>query len=182
MKKTLFILLALSSIAAFQAKAQLFITQTGETSFFSETPLENISALNKQTAAIINTSTSDVAVRIQNVAFHFPNKLMEEHFNENYMETEKYPNATFKGKIQEAVDFQEEGVYDVTAKGILEMHGVKQERILKGKLTVAPAQLTLVCNFDVKLADHKIDIPTLVVTKIAESLTVKNRFVLTPKK
>ena len=182
MKKIPVLLLLISSIAAFRTKAQLFITQTGETSFFSETPLENISASNKQVAAIINTSTSEVAVRIQNVAFHFPNKLMEEHFNENYMETEKYPNATFKGKIQEALDFQKEGIYEVTAKGTLEMHGVKQERTLKGKLTVAPAQLTLVCNIDVKLADHKIDIPTLVVAKIAESLTVKNRFVLTPKK
>jgi len=167
---------------AFQAKSQLFITQLGETSFFSETPLENISALNKQVAAIINTSTSEVAVRIQNVAFHFPNKLMEEHFNENYMETEKFPNSTFKGKIQEVIDYQKEGTYDITAKGILEMHGIKQERTLKGKLTVAPNQLTLVCNFDVKLADHKIDIPTLVIAKIAESLTVKNRFALTPKK
>lgn len=182
MKKILVFLLTISSLVAFQAKAQLFISQTGETSFFSETPLENISALNKQVAAIINTATSDVAVRIQNVSFHFPNKLMEEHFNENYMETEKYPNSTFKGKIQEVIDYQKEGVYDVTAKGTLEMHGVKQERTLKGKLTVAPNQLTLVCNFDVKLADHKIDIPTLVVAKIAESLTVKNRFVLTPKK
>lgn len=182
MKKILVILLIINGLVAFRAKAQLFITQTGETSFFSETPLENISALNKQVAAIINTSTSEVAVRIQNVAFHFPNKLMEEHFNENYMETEKYPNATFKGKIQEVIDYQKEGMYDVTAKGTLEMHGVKQERTLKGKLTVTPNQLTLVCNFDVKLADHKIDIPTLVVTKIAESLTVKNRFVLSPKK
>lgn len=182
MKKILIFLLITNGLCAFQAKAQLFITQTGETSFFSETPLENISALNKQVAAIINTATSEVAVRIQNVAFHFPNKLMEEHFNENYMETEKYPNATFKGKIQEVIDYPKEGVYDVTAKGTLEMHGVKQERTLRGKLTVAPNQLTLVCNFDVKLADHKIDIPTLVVAKIAESLTIKNRFVLTPKK
>ena len=182
MKKVLVILLIISSLLAFRVNAQLFITQTGETSFFSETPLENISALNKQVAAIINTSTAEVAVRIQNVAFHFPNKLMEEHFNENYMETEKYPNSTFKGKIQEVIDYQKEGVYDVTAKGTLEMHGVKQERTLKGKLTVAPNQLTIICNFDVKLADHKIEIPTLVVAKIAESLTVKNRFVLTPKK
>ncbi|AXE18262.1 YceI family protein [Runella rosea] len=182
MKARLVIPLIIIYFISFQAKSQLFITQGGETSFFSETPLENISALNKQVAAIINTSTSEVAVRIQNVAFHFPNKLMEEHFNENYMESEKYPNSTFKGKIQEVIDFKKEGVYDVSAKGILEMHGVKQERVIKGKLTVGKEQLTFVGNFDVKLADHKIEIPTLVMAKIAESLTVKNHFVFTQKK
>ena len=86
MKARLVIPLIIIYFISFQAKAQLFMTQGGETSFFSETPLENISALNKQVAAIINTSTSEVAVRIQNVAFHFPNKLMEEQFNENNME------------------------------------------------------------------------------------------------
>ncbi len=182
MKVRFVIPLIIIHFIAFQAKAQLFITQAGETSFFSETPLENISALNKQVAAIINTSTSEVAVRIQNVAFHFPNKLMEEHFNENYIESEKYPNSTFKGKFQEVIDFKKEGVYEVSAKGILEMHGVKQERVIKGKLTVGKEQLTFVGNFDVKLADHKIEIPTLVMTKIAESLTIKNRFVFTQKK
>ncbi len=114
--------------------------------------------------------------------FIFPNKLMEEHFNENYIESEKYPNSTFKGKFQEVIDFKKEGVYEVSAKGILEMHGVKQERVIKGKLTVGKDQLTFVVNFDVKLVDHKIEIPTLVMTKIAESLTIKNRFVFTPKK
>ena len=182
MKVRFVIPLMIMHYVAFQAKAQLFITQAGETSFFSETPLENISALNKQVAAIINTSTSEVAVRIQNVAFHFPNKLMEEHFNENYIESEKYPNSTFRGKFQEVIDFKKEGVYDISAKGILEMHGVKQERVIKGKLSVGKEQLTFVGNFDVKLADHKIEIPTLVMTKIAESLTVKNRFVFTLKK
>jgi YceI-like domain len=182
MKVRFIIPLIIIHFIAFQAKSQLFITQAGETSFFSETPLENISALNKQVAAIINTSTSEVAVRIQNVAFHFPNKLMEEHFNENYIESEKYPHSTFKGKFQEVIDFKKEGVYDVSAKGILEMHGVKQERVIKGKLTVGKDQLTFIGNFDVKLIDHKIVIPTLVMTKIAESLTVKNRFVFTQKK
>ena len=175
-------LIFLLSSILFQGKAQLFLTTTGESSFLSETPIENIVAINKEVASIINISTSEIAVRIRNVAFHFPNKLMEEHFNENYMESSKYPNATFKGTIQEKIDFKKEGTYDVTAKGILEMHGVKKEKILKGKLTVGKDQLTLISELEVKLVDYKIEIPMLVLAKIAESINIKNKFVLIPKK
>jgi polyisoprenoid-binding protein YceI len=170
------------SCLVFQGKAQLFLTNTGESSFFSETPIENIVAVNKEVASIINVSSGEIAVKIRNVSFHFPNKLMEEHFNENYMESSKFPNAMFKGKIQEKIDFKKEGTYEVTAKGILEMHGVKKEKVLKGKLTIGKDQLTLICDFDVKLVDYKIDVPTLVLAKIAESINIKNKFVLIPKK
>jgi polyisoprenoid-binding protein YceI len=169
-------------LISIKANAQLYITQTGESSFFSETPLENVSAANKQVAAIVNITSGELAIKIQNVAFRFPNKLMEEHFNENYMETSKYPNATFKGKIQEKIDFQKNGIYDVSVKGLLDIHGVKQERTLKGKVTIEKEKITMDCNFEVKLVDHKIDIPTLVIAKIAESIAVKNHFVLIPKK
>lgn len=186
MKKTSLLskmlLLVFLTVIGFRGNAQLFITSSGETSFFSATPVEDISAINKQVASIINTSTGDLAVRIQNVAFKFPNKLMEEHFNENYMESTKYPSTTFKGKIQEQIDFTKMGVYDVTAKGILEMHGVKKEKILKGKITIGKDQIIMTCDFDVKLADYKIEIPTLVLAKIAETIAIKNKFILTPKK
>jgi polyisoprenoid-binding protein YceI len=98
------------------------------------------------------------------------------------MESSKFPNAMFKGKIQEKIDFKKEGTYDVTAKGVLEMHGVKKEKILKGKLTIGKDQLTLLCDFDVKLVDYKIEVPTLVLAKIAESISIKNKLVLIPKK
>jgi polyisoprenoid-binding protein YceI len=162
--------------------AQLLLTQTGETSFNSDTPIEKISATNKQTGAALNPANGAVAVKIIIRNFHFPNKLMEEHFNENYMESEKYPNATFNGKIQETIDYTKDGVYDVSAKGTLEIHGVKQERILKGKLTISKGQMILDSNFDVKLVDHKISVPTIVIAKIAEVISVKNHFVLAAKK
>jgi polyisoprenoid-binding protein YceI len=166
----------------FQGNAQLFLTNTGESSFFSETPIENIVAVNKEVACIVNITSGEIAVKIRNVSFHFQNKLMEEHFNENYMESSKFPNATFKGKMQENIDFKKEGTYEVSAKGILEMHGVKKEKILKGKLTIGKDQLILICDFEVKLVDYKIEVPTLVLTKIAESINIKNKFVLIPKK
>lgn len=107
---------------------------------------------------------------------------MEEHFNENYMETEKYPAAVFTGKIKEPIDYSKDGSYAVSVDGIMDMHGVKQNRTLKGQLAVSGGQITITCAFDVKLTDHKIEVPTLVVAKIAESIAVKNKFVLTPKK
>lgn len=107
---------------------------------------------------------------------------MEEHYNENYMETEKYPSALFTGKVKEAIDYTKNGLYNVTVDGVLDLHGVKQSRTIKGQISVADGYITLTSTFDVKLADHKIEVPTLVVAKIAESIAVKNKFVLQLKK
>jgi polyisoprenoid-binding protein YceI len=159
---------------------QMYATQAGETSFFSETPVENISAVNKTVGAIINTTTNEVAVSMKMAGFDFPNKLMQEHFNENYMESEKYPVGTFKGKIIEPIDFTKNGTYDVTAKGQLTIHGVTLPRDLKGKLTIENQKISLISNFDIKLVDHKIDIPKLVFAKIAEVISVKTKYLLTP--
>ena len=174
MKKLLGILLVSISFSSF---SQLYIAKAGETGFYSDTPLENIAALNKQVTAAIKVETGDVAVKMQMTQFQFPNKLMQEHFNENYMESSKYPTGTFTGKIQEKIDFKKDGIYDVTAKGIFTIHGVKQDRTIAGKLTVQGSTLTLVSNFNVKLTDHKIDVPSIVIVKIAETISVKNTFV-----
>jgi polyisoprenoid-binding protein YceI len=171
MKKLLSISLIFISFSGF---SQLYLGKAGETSFYSEAPLENITAVNKQVTAALKVETGDVAVKMQMNQFQFPNKLMQEHFNENYMESSKFPTGTFTGKIQEKIDFTKDGIYDVTTKGNLTIHGVKKERTITGKLTIKGTTLTLVSNFDVKLVDHKIDIPTIVFAKIAEVIAVKN--------
>ncbi len=173
-------LLIVSLLISNNSFGQLYSTQAGETNFFSETPVENISAVNKTVGAILNTNTNEIAVSMKMTAFDFPNKLMQEHFNENYMESEKFPTGSFKGKIVEAIDFTKNGTYDVTAKGQLTLHGVAQTRDLKGKLTIENQKITLVCNFDVKLVDHKIEVPKLVFAKIAEVITVKSKYAFTP--
>ncbi|MBE9463261.1 YceI family protein [Dyadobacter sp. UP-52] len=172
----------ISQLIAITCFGQLYMTKTGQTSFFSETALENIAAVNNQVLVILNTSNGEIAVKMPQRGFHFPNKLMEEHFNENYMETEKYPSAVFTGKIKEPVDYSKDGNYAVNVDGILDMHGVKQNRTFKGQISIAAGQVTLTSNFDIKLTDHKIEVPTLVLAKIAESIAVKNKFVLTPKR
>lgn len=176
------LLLMVSQLLAICASAQVYMTKAGQTSFFSETPLENISAVNQQVAVLLNSANGEIAVRMQHRAFNFPNKLMQEHYNENYMETDKYPAASFTGKINEQIDYSRDGTYPVSASGVLDIHGVKQNRTLNGQLTVSGGRLTLSCTFDVKLADHHIQVPTLVIAKVAESISVKNRFELTLKK
>lgn len=173
-------LLIFSLLISSKTFGQLYATQSGETNFFSETPVENISATNKSVGAILNTATNDLAVSMRMTAFEFPNKLMQEHFNENYMESEKFPVGIFKGKIIEAIDYTKNGMYEVTAKGQLTLHGVTQARDLKGKLTVDNQKINLVCNFDVKLTDHKIEVPKLVFAKIAEVISIKSKYALTP--
>lgn len=179
--KKIKIILALSLITFGGFAQNIYLCKAGETSFFSETPLENISALNKKVAAVIDIDKNEVAVKMTMIDFKFKNHLMEEHFNENYMESDKYPIGTFKGKIQELIDYSKNGTYLVTAKGQLVMHGVSKDRTLSGKLTVANGQITLTSDFLIPLKDHKIDVPTLVMAKIAEEISVKCKFVFQKK-
>jgi polyisoprenoid-binding protein YceI len=174
------ILLALLLIG-FQTNAQLFITTTGEVSFFSKTPMEDIEALNKNVSSIINTSTNEVAVQMRITNFVFPNKLMQEHFNENYSESEKFPSATFKGKIKETVDLTVPGTYPISAVGSATIHGVTRPIELKGTIVSTGASLALTCQFDVKLVDYKIDIPKIVFAKIAEVIKVTSKMNYTKK-
>lgn len=178
MKKLLLIALL---IIGFQSKAQLYMTTNGEVSFFSKTPLEDIDAVNKSVSSIINTTTNEVAVQMRVTNFVFPNKLMQEHFNENYLESEKFPSATFKGKIKESVDLTVAGTYLITAAGSATIHGVTRPIELKGTIVSTGSSLALTCAFEVKLVDYKIDIPKIVFAKIAEVIKVSSKINYTKK-
>jgi polyisoprenoid-binding protein YceI len=167
-----------SAVATFAQN--LYSTNNGETSFFSETPVENITAVNKTGQAILNTANGDLVVQMNIKQFDFPNKLMQEHFNENYMESDKYPKAVFKGKLNETVDFSKNGTFDVSATGDFTVHGVTKKRTIKGKLTVNQGKIDLVTDFDVALTDHNIEVPKIVFVKIAQVIKVKNKYSLAP--
>lgn len=107
---------------------------------------------------------------------------MEEHFNENYLESDKYKTAVFKGKINERIDFFKDGSHDVSASGKLNIHGVEQERILKGTIHIKGDTITLESGFKVALKDHKIDIPKIVTSNIAEEVDVKAVITYEPKR
>jgi len=177
--KKIFLLTLL--VIGFQSRAQLFNTTNGEVSIFSKTPMENIDAVNKSVSSIINTATNEVAVQMRITNFVFPNKLMQEHFNENYLESEKYPSATFKGKIKENIDLTKAGTYVITASGSATIHGVTRPIELKGTIVSTGSSLTLTCQFDITLVDYKVRIPKIVFAKIAEVIKVSSKISYTRK-
>ena len=182
MKQLIIVTLFYSLSFISPAKAQLYSVKNSEFGFFSKALLEDIEAVNTKASSIINTANGELAVRIPIVEFQFSNKLMQKHFNENYLESEKFPNATFKGKINEAINFTKAGTYEVSATGILSIHGINQERTIKGKLTISEGLINLNTRFDVLLIDHKINIPKLVFKKIAEKIAVSARITYIPNK
>ena len=206
--KRIVVTLIFNIFCFFEASAQLYATFDGQTTFFSSTPLEDIVAENKSAGCILNVQTGEIAVSMRMNNFSFPNKLMQEHFNENYVESLKYPTATFKGKLTTLPDFSTTGQYNVVAIGTFTIHGVSMPRELRGKimvesqpltlitdyasgnnrqaprnnLTVENAAITLFCDFDVAVAEHKIKVPRIMFVKIAKVIKVKNKFIFKPYK
>lgn len=107
---------------------------------------------------------------------------MQEHFNSDYMESDKFPKATFKGKIQEQIDVTKDGTYPITVNGDLTVHGVTQKRTIKGKVDINGGVITMTSEFMVKCVDHHIDIPRLVFHNIAESIQMNVTATYTPYK
>ncbi len=162
--------------------AQMFSTSGGNTKFSASTPLENIEAENKKSQVILNTANGEIAIRMNMREFVFPNKLMQEHFNENYIESEKYPTATFSGKVDKAPDYTKDGNYDVSATGKFTVHGVAKERTIKGKMKIEGGKITVSSDFEVALVDHNIEVPSVVFVKIAQIIKVKAQYALAPYK
>ena len=180
--KNVFSLISLL-IAVTTACAQpVYSAKEGKASFFSKAPMEDITAETKSVNTFINTTNGEVVFVIPITSFKFEKALMQEHFNEKYMESEKYPTATYKGKINEQLDFTMDGEYTVTSTGKLTMHGEERERTDTAKITVKEGKAMLDCTFKVKLADHKIEIPKLVIENIAEIVDVTIHAVYTPHK
>jgi polyisoprenoid-binding protein YceI len=173
---TLTLMLSVSSFA------QIFKAKDGgtEVSFFSSSPLEDITALNKGAIVVLNSANGEIQIRISIQNFKFKNSLMEEHFNENYLESQKFPNSTFKGKINEKIDYTKDGENKVTVSGSMEIHGVTKEVTLDGVLTVKGKELLLSSKFKVKVADYNVKVPSLYVKNIAEVVDVTLASVLEP--
>lgn len=171
----------LFSWVALQAQKK-FTSDNGEVSFTSNAKLELINASSKKIKGIIDPITGGFAFVVTIQSFEgFNSNLQKEHFNEKYMETDKYYDATFAGKIIESIDFSKDGVYDVRAKGNLVIHGKKQARIIPGKIQIEKGVLKIDSNFSIPLADHDIKVPTVITEKIATEIIVKLNVSLTQK-
>ncbi|MBK8848032.1 MAG: YceI family protein [Bacteroidetes bacterium] len=170
--------LILSSVISKSIQAQMYMTQAGQLSFFSETPVENIDAISKSGNCILNTESNKLVYSVTMTSFKFEKPLMQEHFNEKYVESDKYPKATFNGKINETIDYTKDGEYPVTATGALIIHGVEKQYTEKGALIIKNGEITINGTFNVKLTDHKIEVPKLVASNIGEMVKVTHNFVL----
>jgi hypothetical protein len=168
----LILLFALYFAFILAASAQTYVGQHIKVNIFSSTPVEDIKASSNAGVAVLIIDKQELAVQIPIKSLSFDKKLMQEHFNENYMESDKYPLAKFKGNIEQKIDWKKDGEYAVTTKGILTVHGVAQPRTIQGKISIKNGVVSLNANFDVACAAHQIKIPSLVFTKIAEIIKV----------
>ena len=176
-------LLILSLCLASTVFAERFMTRTGKVTFFSSTPVENIEAVNNEMACAVDGSSGDLAFQVPVKSFKFEKALMQEHFNENYMESDKYPKAEFKGKIanMSAVNFSKDGRYDVTGTGKLTIHGVTRDVSAPATITVQGGTITAASKFKVRPADYGIKIPGVVSSKIAQEIEVSINSIMAQK-
>ena len=165
-------IIALATIAS-SAQDKL-VTRTGEVSFSSKTAMENIEAKNSQTASIFLVNEKTVAFNVILRSFKFDKALMEEHFNEKYVHSDKYPSAKFKGVIQDDIDLKKPNTYnDVTLKGNMDFHGVKKPITVTADIIVnQDGSIAFTSLFSLKLKDYKVEVPSLVEDKISPEIEI----------
>jgi hypothetical protein len=154
--------------------SQKYIDKTGHIWFYSHTPVEDIEAHNRQTTSILDTKTGELIFQVLIKSFEFQRSLMEEHFNENYMESDKFPKASFKGQIINiaSIDLTKNGTYSVDVEGDLTIHGVTKKISTKGTLEVKDGKIAGKSKFEVIPQDFGIQIPDLVKDKFAKQMDV----------
>lgn len=161
-------------LALGQAFAQKFITREGYIRFFSSTPLEDIEAITDQASSVFDSETGQIAFQVLMNSFTFEKALMQEHFNENYVESEEYPKAMFNGTVSgiDGIDFGTDDTHDVELSGEFTVHGVMVERTVPAKLIVQDGQVLIDATFMVVPEDHGIEIPKVVRGNIAKEIEV----------
>jgi len=155
-------------------KKQIWYTKTAKITFFSTTPVEDIKAVNKAVVLAFDQDAGDISAKVTIKSFIFKKKLMQEHFNEKYLESDQFPYANYKGKILEInkIDFSKDGTYKVKTKGKLTIHGVTQDVTTSGTIKVEGTKATINTQFDVLLKDYNIKKPSVVAMKIADKIQV----------
>ena len=164
---------------------QKYMTRTGKIGFNATTPKspEKIEGVNNEVATILDAKSGDFVFQVLVKSFKFERDLMQQHFNENYMESDKFPKSEFKGKITNIADvnFSKDGVYNVTVAGKLTIHGTTQEVSVPGTITVKGKDATAKAKFDVVLEKYGIKVPGVVADKVAKEAVITIDAVLTLK-
>jgi len=168
-------------ISSFQVKSKIYTCRNGKADFLSDAPLELIKASTQSLSGVLNIGDRSFTFILPTKSFEgFNSSLQRVHFNEDYMETEVYPNSTFKGKIIEEVDLSVPGEYKIRAKGKMNIHGIENDRIVRCNLVVSENKIHVKADFTVFLTDHNISIPSIVNKKIAEEIKLNIELTLTP--
>jgi hypothetical protein len=173
MKKAI-ILLAMVAMIIPVASAQKYMTKNGTIRFFSDGQIEKIEAFNHQVNSALDVSTGTFVFKALIKSFEFDKALMQEHFNENYMESDQFPNSTFNGKVtnMKDINFANDGTYKAIVEGDLMMHGVTNKIKTVGTFEIKDGKLNGKSTFNVLLRDYNIAIPKAVNKNIAESVQV----------
>jgi polyisoprenoid-binding protein YceI len=179
--KKYFVILCFFGTVKF-CSAQIYLAKSCTISFFSSSVIEDIDATNEAAKPVMNTATGEVVIKVPVRSFKFHSQLMQDHFNEDYLETDKYPFAVFTGKINETIDYSKDTVNSVTVTGKMNMHGVEKPVTVPGTITVNHGSITINSKFNVRLADYNITVQALYVKNIAEEVEVKITSELEPYK
>jgi len=150
----------------------VYVSRDAKISFYSSAPIEDIEAKTDKAVSAINPETGTVFFKVPVQSFQFERELMQEHFNSDYMESDKYPYAEFKGKILNLPALTTNGTYAITVEGQLTIHGVPKAYKAPGTIEVKNGQVKATSTFNVRLADHNIKIPTILTRNIAETVEV----------
>lgn len=175
------ILMLLSVPAAAQDK---FFTKSGRISFVSKGDIETIAAKHKGITCVLDTKSGTIQFAVLMKGFEFEKALMQEHFNENYVESDKFPRAGFKGQVINSgeVNYAQDGTYTVKVKGSLSLHGVNKAIEIPGKITMKDGKPQLKAEFNILLSDYNIKIPAMVKDNISNIVTITVECVLEPLK
>lgn len=174
-----FVLLAASSMA--QDK---FFTKSGNIQFASKGVIETIEATHRSITCVLDSKTGDIQFAVLMKGFEFRKALMQEHFNENYVESDKYPKSEFRGQItnNSEVNYTKDGVYPVHIKGKLTLHGQTKDVEADGKITVKDGKLLAVSKFKILMSDYEIDIPGTVTQNMSDTINISVNCTLEPLK
>jgi polyisoprenoid-binding protein YceI len=184
LKKKLMVLLALLLTVSASFAQGKFYTKTGKISFFSKAPLEEIEGKNKTVTAVVDSKTGAIQFAVQMKGFEFEKQLMQQHFNENYVESDKYPKAEFKGTISNnsAINYTKDGSYTAKVKGKLTIHGVTKDVETTGTLKINGGKIDANSSFNVLMSDYNIKIPAVVKDKVSNNIKITINCNLEPLK
>ena len=185
MKKIVF-LISITLFAGTISAQDKYFTKAGKIHFDATTPSspENVDGVNKSSICVMDAKTGNIQFSVLMKGFEFERALMQEHFNENYVESNKFPKTEFKGMITNnaSVNYTKDGVYPVKVKGKLTMHGETKDVEADGKITVKAGKINAAADFEVLFKDYKITIPELVADKVAKTAKIKVDCSLEPLK